>query len=136
MEIPHGSGPFPITAVSTCAITLCRRAVTKLGQPLFAADLNSAKTGSWRYDCTRNAASSHCPKSGRTSADRRRCSHWSRVPGKPASREQDIGFLRDRLTVMGRSVRANRLTPALAAAMEQDRLLNSQQLAQLEASQG
>src|SRR5262249_58123810 len=29
--------------VSTCGITLCRRAVTKLGQPLFATDLHSCE---------------------------------------------------------------------------------------------
>src|SRR5262249_50849976 len=34
---------IPSNSVSTCAITLCRRAVTKLGQPMFATDLHSCE---------------------------------------------------------------------------------------------
>jgi hypothetical protein len=61
---------------------------------------------------------------------------WIDHGTKPSTREQYIGFLHNRLTVMGRSIRPDRLTPALAIALEQDRLLNAQELARLEATPG
>ena len=122
--------------VSTCAITLCRQAVTKLGQPLFALDHISCEDWELEVRLYQECRVVALPEA------------WSHVryiddgtrigracPGKHRNREQEIALLRDRLIVMGRSIRPDKLTPALAAAMEHYRSACSQELAQLEAIQ-
>jgi Glycosyl transferase family 2 len=52
-------------------------------------------------------------------------------PGQPRSREQEIGLLRDRLTVIERSIRPARLSANLARELENFRRRNSWELAQL-----
>ena len=56
--------------------------------------------------------------------------------GKPRSRTQDMMLLRDRLTVMERSIRVERLTPVLADAYQRHRQCNVRELARLEALDG
>lgn len=122
--------------VATCAITMCRRAVVKLGQPLFAADLHSCEDWELEVRLYQECRVVALPEA------------WSHVryiddgtrigracPGTQRSREQEMGLLRDRLTVMARSIRPERLTPAQAAAMEHYRSSCSQELARLEANQ-
>jgi glycosyltransferase involved in cell wall biosynthesis len=110
---------IPSNGVSTCGITLCRRAITKLGQPLFATDLDSCED--WElevrmYQECRVVAMpevwSHVRWIGDGTRIGRAC------PGQPGSREQETGFLRDRLTVIERSIRPGQLTADLASALE------------------
>jgi hypothetical protein len=54
-------------------------------------------------------------------------------PGQPRSRGQEIGLLRDRLTVIERSIRPGRLTADLARALADFRWRISGELARLEA---
>lgn len=119
--------------LSTCAITLTQRAVTKLGEPLFAVDLTSCEDWELEVRIYQQCRVVVLPEV------------WSHVrwiddgtrigracPGTPPSREQEISLLRDRLTAMGRSVCVDRLTPTLAAELERYRSVNAQRLAQLE----
>ena len=62
--------------------------------------------------------------------------HIGRVcPAQPRSREQEIGLLRDRLTVIERSIGPGGLTAELARALEDFRRRISRELARLEAAQ-
>jgi glycosyltransferase involved in cell wall biosynthesis len=121
---------------ATCAITLCRQAVTKLGQPLFAADLNSCEDWELQvrlYQECRVVALNEVWSHVRCIDDGTRIGRACR--GQHPSREQEVGLLRDQLTVIARSIRPERLTPSLAAAMAHYRSVNSQRLTELEAIQ-
>jgi glycosyltransferase involved in cell wall biosynthesis len=126
---------IPRNGVSTCAITLCPRAVTKLGQPLFATDLHSCEDWELEVRLYQECRVVALPEV------------WSRVrwinddtrigracPGQPRSREQEIGLLRDRLTVIERSIRPGRLTADLALALADSRCRILAELARLEAA--
>jgi hypothetical protein len=52
-------------------------------------------------------------------------------PGQPRSREQEIVLLRDRLTVIDRSIRPDRLTADLASALADSRCSLLSELARL-----
>ena len=100
-----GCGRYPTNGVSTCGITLCRRAVAKLGQPLFATDLHSCED--WElevrlYQECRVVALPEVWSHVRWIDDGTRIGRA--CPGQPRSREQEIGLLRDRLTVIERSI--------------------------------
>jgi hypothetical protein len=56
--------------------------------------------------------------------------------GQPRSRDQEIGLLRDRLTVIERSIRPGRLTADLARALAEFRFGITSELARLEAAGG
>ena len=106
---------IPPNGVSTCGITLCRRTVTRLGQPLFATDLNSCED--WElevrlYQECRVVALPEVWSHVRWINDDTRIGRA--CPGQPRSREQEIGLQRDRLTVIERSIRPGRLTADLA----------------------
>jgi hypothetical protein len=126
---------IPDNGVSTCGITLCRRAVTKLGQPLFATDLDWCED--WElevrlYQECRVVALPEVWSHVRWINDG---THIGRVcPGQPRSREQEIGLLRDRLTVIERSIRPGRLTADLALALADFRCRISSELARLKAA--
>jgi glycosyltransferase involved in cell wall biosynthesis len=120
--------------VSTCGITVCRRAVTKLGQPLFATDLDSCEDWELEVRLYQECRVVALPEA------------WSHVrwiddgtrigracPGQPRSRDQEMGLLRDRLTVIERSIRPGRLTADLASALADFRCHISTELARLEA---
>ena len=126
---------IPPNGVSTCGITLCRRAVTKLGQPLFATDLHSCEDWELEVRLHQECRVVALPEV------------WSHVrwiddgtrigracPGQPRSLEQEIGLLRDRLTVIERSIRPGRLTADLASALADFRHRFSSELARLEAA--
>jgi glycosyltransferase involved in cell wall biosynthesis len=122
-------------SVSTCGITLCRRAVTKLGHPLFAMDLDSCED--WEvevrlYQECRVVALPEVWSHVRWINDGTRIGRA--CPGQPRSREQEIGLLRDRLTVIERSIRPCRLTADLARALADFRSGVSAELARLEAA--
>jgi hypothetical protein len=123
--------------VSTCGITLCRRAVTKLGQPLFATDLHSCED--WElevrlYQECRVVALPEVWSHVRWIDDAARIGRA--CPGQPRSREQEIGLQRDRLTVIERAIRPGRLTADLASALADFRNHISSELARLEAARG
>jgi glycosyltransferase involved in cell wall biosynthesis len=121
--------------VSTCGITLCRRAVTKLGQPLFATDLDSCED--WELE-VRLYQKCHVVALPEVWSHVRWIHDGTRIgracPGQPRSREQEIGLLRDRLTVIERSIRPGRLTPDLAGALADFQSHISSELARLDAA--
>jgi glycosyltransferase involved in cell wall biosynthesis len=126
---------IPDNGVSTCGIMLCRRAVTKLGQPLFATDLDWCEDWELEVRLYQECRVVALPKV------------WSHVrwindgarigrpcPGQPRNREQKIALLRDRLIVIERSIRPGRLTAALALALADSRCRDSSELARVEAA--
>jgi glycosyltransferase involved in cell wall biosynthesis len=126
---------IPPNGVSTCGITLCRRAITKLGQPLFATDLDQCED--WElevrlYQECRVVALPEVWSHVRWIDDGTRIGRA--CPGQSRSREQEIGLQRDRLTVIERSIRPGRLTADLASALEDFRCHISSELARLEAA--
>jgi glycosyltransferase involved in cell wall biosynthesis len=125
---------IPSNGVSTCGITMCRRAVTKLGLPLFATDLHSCED--WElevrlYQECRVVALPEVWSHVRWIDDGTRIGRA--CPGQPRSRAQEIGLQRDRLTVIERSIRPDRLTADLAGALADCRCHISSELARLEA---
>jgi glycosyltransferase involved in cell wall biosynthesis len=133
--------PWPWTissnGVSTCGITLRRRAVIKLGQPLFATDLHSCED--WEleirlYQECRVVALPEVWSHVRWIDDGTRIGRA--CPGQPRSREQEIGLQRDRLKVIERSIHPGRLTADLAGALADFRSHISSELARLEAARG
>jgi glycosyltransferase involved in cell wall biosynthesis len=126
---------IPPNGVPTSGITLCRRAVTRLGQPLFATDLDSCED--WElevrlYQECRVVALPEAWTHMRWIDDGMRIGRA--CPGQPRSREQEIGLQRDRLTVIERSIRPGRLTADLANALADFRCHISSELARLEAA--
>ena len=126
---------IPMNGVSTCGITLCRRTVTKLGQPLFATDLDSCED--WElevrlYQECRVVALPEVWSHVRWIDDGARIGRA--CPGQPRNREQEIGLQRDRLTVIERSIRPALLTADLATALADFRCHISSELARLEAA--
>jgi hypothetical protein len=94
-----------------------------------------AKTGSSRSGCTKNDVPWPCPRYGRACAGSTTVrASGERSPGQPRSREQDIGLLCDRPTVIERSIPPGRLTAGLASALAEFRCRISSELARLEAA--
>jgi glycosyltransferase involved in cell wall biosynthesis len=126
---------IPPNGVSTCGITLCRSTVTKLGQPLFATDLHSCED--WElevrlYQECRVVALPEVWSHVRWIDDGTRIGRA--CPGQPRNRQQDIGLQRDRLTVIERAIRPDRLTADQASALASFRCHISAELARLEAA--
>jgi glycosyltransferase involved in cell wall biosynthesis len=126
---------IPDNGVSTCGIMLCRRAVTKLGQPLFATDLEWCED--WElevrlYQECRVVALPEVWSHVRWIDDGTRIGRP--CPGQPRNREQEIALWRDRMTVIERSIRPDRLTADLALALTDSRCRLSSELARLEAA--
>jgi glycosyltransferase involved in cell wall biosynthesis len=126
---------IPKNGISTCGITLCRRAVTKLGQPLFATDLDWCED--WElevrlYQECRVVALPEVWSHVRWIDDGTRIGRP--CPGQPRSRDQEIGLLRARLTVLERSINPGRLTADLASALADHRCRTSSELARIEAA--
>jgi len=126
---------IPPNGVSTCGMTLCRQTVTKLGEPLFATDLHSCED--WElevrlYQECRVVALPEVWSHVRWIDDGMRIGRA--CPGQPRSREQEVGLQRDRLTVMERSIRLDRLTADLASALADFRCHISSELERLEAA--
>jgi glycosyltransferase involved in cell wall biosynthesis len=124
---------IPRNAVSTCGITLCRPAVTKLSQPLFATDLHSCEDWELEVRLHQECRVVALPEV------------WSHVrwindgtrigracPGQARSRMEEIALLRDRLTVIERSICPDRLTADLAHALADYRWRITGELARLE----
>src|SRR5262249_2975597 len=130
---------WPVRSYGRAAgvITLCRRAVTQLGHPLFATDLHSCED--WEledrlYQECRVVALPEVWSHVRWIDDAARIGRA--CPGQPRSREQEIGLQGDRLTVIERSIRPGRLTADLEGALADFRSHISSAVATLEAARG
>jgi glycosyltransferase involved in cell wall biosynthesis len=121
-----------MNGVAMCSITLVRRALDRLGDRCFAEDLVSCED--WElemrvYHLCRVAVLPEVWAWVRCLDDGARLGRAT--PGKPRTREQEIGLLRDRLKVMERLQWLTGLNADLAAELERFRDNNAQQLARL-----
>jgi len=119
----------------TCSITVRREALAQLGAKLFAEDLRCCEDWEFQMRLYHRCEAVVLPE---VLSWVRRFDDGSRVgrgvPGRPASREQEIVLLRDRLTVMDRSQSwLQGLQSGLAAEFERFHIQTSAQLAQLTA---
>jgi glycosyltransferase involved in cell wall biosynthesis len=118
--------------VATCSITLRRRALARLGETLFAEDLASCEDWEFEMRVYHLCRVVVLPE---VWARVRRFDDGSRLgrarPGKPPTREQKIGLLRDRLTVMDRSHWLSGLDAHLALEFKRYRRATARQLARL-----
>jgi glycosyltransferase involved in cell wall biosynthesis len=121
--------------VATCSITLRRKALERLGTKLFAEDLRSCEDWEFEMRLYHTCRVVVLPEIW---SHIRHFDDGSRVgraaPGKPRSREQEIGLLRDRLTVVNRSQWLTGLEPYLATELERFRQDTTRQLAHVEAA--
>jgi len=118
--------------VATCSITLRRRVLARLGDTLFAEDLVSCEDWELEMRIYHQGRVVVLPE---VWAWIRRLDDGARlgraVPGKPPTREQEIGLLRDRLKVVERSHWLSGLDAHLADELERFRDDTVRQLAQL-----
>lgn len=116
--------------VATCSITLRRSALARLGETLFAEDLISCEDWELEMRLYHLCRVVVLPE---VWAWIRRLDDGSRLgratPGKPRTREQEIGLLRDRLTVVERSHWLTGLDSYLAVELERFRQDTARQLA-------
>jgi glycosyltransferase involved in cell wall biosynthesis len=122
-----------LNGVAMCSITLRRRAVDRLGLDMwFAEDLVSCEDWELEMRVYHRCRVAVLPE---VLARVRRVDDGARLgraaPGKPPTREQQIGLLRDRLKVMERLHWLTGLDAELAAELERFRASNAQQLASL-----
>jgi glycosyltransferase involved in cell wall biosynthesis len=122
-----------MNGVAMCSMTLRQSLSKRLGEPLFAEDLITCED--WELEM-RVYYSSRVVVMPEVQAWVRLFDDGSRIgratTGKPRTRAQQIGYLRDRLTVMERSVWLRELRADLAAELEHFRADTIRQLAQLE----
>jgi glycosyltransferase involved in cell wall biosynthesis len=119
--------------VAMCSITLRHSVLDRLGEEWFAEDLVSCED--WElemriYHLCRVVALPEVLAWVRRLDDGVRLGRAA--PGKPPTREHQIGYLRDRLTVMERSHWLRGLRDDLAAELERYREDTVRQLARLE----
>lgn len=118
--------------VQMSAVTLRRKAIARIEGTLFAEDLLSCEDWEFQmrlcYLC-RVIVLPEVWTWARCLDDGARLGRWN--PGKPFTREQQIGLLRDRLTVMERSHWLRELNSDLAAELERFREDTARQLAQI-----
>lgn len=122
--------------VAMCSITLRRSALDRLGEPWFAEDLVSCED--WElemrvYHLCRVAVLPEVWAWVRRLDDGARLGRAA--PGKPPTREQEIGLLRDRLKVMERSHWHSGLNRDLAVELEHFRDETTRQLARFAKSE-
>lgn len=122
--------------VATCSITLRRKALPRLGGTLFAEDIASCED--WEFEM-RLYHLCRVVVMPEVWSQIRRFDDGSRpgraVPGKPRTREQEIGLLRDRLKVMERSHWLSGLDAYLADELERFRVDTARQLARFAKSE-
>lgn len=118
--------------IATCSITLHRNVLPRLGRVLFAEDL--VRCEDWEFEL-RAYHSCRVVVLPEVWAQVRSFDDGSRLgrplTGEPATREQEIGLLRDRLTVMERSHWLSGLGAELAAEFERFRAETAFRLARL-----
>jgi glycosyltransferase involved in cell wall biosynthesis len=126
-----------LNGVAMCSITLRRRALDRLGLEMwFAEDLVTCEDWELEMRVYHRCRVAVLPE---VLARVRRVDDGARLgraaPGKPPTREQQMGLLRDRLKVMARLHWLTGLDAELAAELERFRASNAQQLARLAESE-
>jgi hypothetical protein len=119
--------------VATCSITLRRSVLTRLGEKLFAEDLDSCEDWEFEmrvYHLCRAVVLPEVWAHVRRFDDGARLMGRAR-PGQSPTREQQMSLLRDRLTVMERSHWLKGLDAHLALELESRRQATARELAQL-----
>lgn len=108
--------------VHTCSVTVRREALARIGPKLFAEDLDCCEDWEFQMRVCHLCRVVVLPK---VLAHVRRFDDDSRngrgIPGRKATREQELILLRDRLTVMQRAHWLRDLEPPLAAELERFR---------------
>lgn len=121
--------------VAISSITLRRNVLTDVGETLFAEDLVSCEDWEFEMRVFHRCRVVVLPE---VFGWVRRVDDGTRpgraMPGKPRTQQQEIGLLRDRLTVMERSRWPNALEPNLAGELERFRAETAGELARLTAS--
>lgn len=118
-------------AVQMSSVILYRKALARIGGALFAEDLVSCEDWEFQmrvYHLCRVVVLPEVWTWARCWDDGARLGRWN--PGKPFTREQKVGLLRDQLTVMERSQWLRGLSSDLAAELERFRDDTTRQLAQ------
>ena len=119
-----------LNGVAMCSITVRRGVLEGLGEPWFAEDLISCEDWELEMRIYNRCRVAVLPE---VLAWVRRLDDGVRIgraaPGKPPTREEQIGMLRDRLTVMERSHWLRGLSADLAAELERFRNDTTRQLA-------
>lgn len=118
--------------VATCSITVRREALPRLGESLFAEDLVWCEDWEFEmrvYHRCRVIVLPEVWSHIRQFADGTRIGRAT--PGQPPTREQEMGYLRDRLKVMERSQWLSGLDAYLANELAQYRADTARQLALL-----
>ena len=121
-----------MNGVAMCSITLRRNVLEHLGETWFPEDLISCEDWEFEmrvYHRNRVVALPHVYSWVRCVDDGARVGRAA--PGKPRTREQQIGLLRDRLKVMERSHWLSGLNNDLAAELERYRNETRRELTQL-----
>jgi glycosyltransferase involved in cell wall biosynthesis len=124
-----------MNTVATSSMTLHRRVLANMGETLFAEDLACCEDWEFQMRIYHRRRVVVLPKIWtwvRRFADGTRLGRA--VSGKPRTPEQEVGLLRDRLTVMGRSHWLNELDAHLAVELERFRSDTTSQLAQFAGS--
>jgi hypothetical protein len=113
------------------AITLRRKTLDQMGDPLFAEDLIWCEDWEFQMRIFHSRLVVVLPEvltKVRCVDDEARLGRWN--PGKPLTREQEVGLLRARLKVMERADWLTGLDSHLAAELERFRHDTIRQLAQ------
>lgn len=123
-----------LNGAATCSITVSRDALAGFRGKLFAEDLACCED--WEFEL-RVYHSCRVVVLPEIWAQVRRFDDGSRLgralPGRPRTREQEIGLLRDRLTVMERSYWLTGVRTDLAVEFERCRVDTARELARLRA---
>jgi glycosyltransferase involved in cell wall biosynthesis len=117
--------------ITICSFTLRRSALVRLGQPMFPEDLIAGED--WElemriyHECrviVLPEVWSHIRRYDDGTRPDRAC------PGKPATPVQQISVLRDKLTILDRTLRLDGLRANIVTELESCRFITAQQLAQ------
>lgn len=119
--------------LAMCSITMRRSILDRIGQPVFAEDLNTCED--WElelrlYHECRVAVLPEVWSYVRRVDDEGRPER--RPPGKPRTEFEEIRVLRDRLNVLERSLNLSGLKSDLLTELERGRAVTTQQLARYE----
>jgi len=125
-----------LNAVQMSSLVLNRKVLARIGETVFAEDLLSCEDWEFQmrvYHLCRVVVLPEVWTWARCWDDGARLGRWN--PGKPFTQEQQVGLLRDRLTVMERSHWLRGLRSDLAAELERIRKRTTRELAQFAADE-
>jgi glycosyltransferase involved in cell wall biosynthesis len=123
------------SVVATCSMTMRRRAYLRLGEPLFARDLTQHED--WEFEI-RLCLECRVVLLPEVWSHVRRFDDGTRperaAPGLPRTPTQQIKFLEDRLTVIGRVLQLGGLSADVVAGLNRNRSATETELARLRGS--